>query len=174
MARDGTPYRGVLYAGLMLADAGPMVLEFNARFGDPEAQVLMPLLEGQLADALLGTAVGDRSAMEGSLALAAASAVGVVLASEGYPEAPLTGRRLEGADPASADNGGPRLCFHAATATSERGGYVATGGRVATFVGIGKDLETAAATAYAGIADAALEGGHYRSDIGAVEVAAGA
>ncbi|MDP9269392.1 MAG: phosphoribosylamine--glycine ligase, partial [Chloroflexota bacterium] len=65
MARDGIPYRGVLYAGLMLTDAGPMVLEFNARFGDPEAQVLLPLLDGDLAGALLGVATGDRAAMEG-------------------------------------------------------------------------------------------------------------
>jgi phosphoribosylamine--glycine ligase len=174
MSRDGTPYRGVLYAGLMVTTDGPMVLEFNARFGDPEAQVLLPLLEGQLAEALLGTAIGDRSAMEGSLVLAAASAVGVVLASEGYPEAALTGRSLRGAEPASADSGGPLLCFHAATAGTTGGEYVATGGRVATFVGIGKDLETAAATAYAGIASASLEGGHHRSDIAAVELAAGA
>ena len=67
MARDGTPYRGVLYAGLMLTDDGPMVLEFNARFGDPEAQVLLPLLDGELSAALLGTAIGDRALMEGSL-----------------------------------------------------------------------------------------------------------
>ena len=66
MARDGTPYRGVLYAGLMLTDDGPMVLEFNARFGDPEAQVLLPLLEGELSAALLGTAIGDRALMEES------------------------------------------------------------------------------------------------------------
>ena len=173
MARDGIPYRGVLYAGLMVTADGPMVLEFNARFGDPEAQVLLPLLEGGLADALLGTALGDRAAMESSLTLAAASAVGVVLASEGYPDDPQTGRRLAGADPASIVDGGPMLCFHAATAGVE-GEYVTTGGRVATFVGLGTDLEAAAARAYAGIADAALEGGHYRSDIAAAEVAAGA
>ena len=67
MSRDGTPYRGVLYAGLMLTDDGPMVLEFNARFGDPEAQVLLPLLDGELSAALLGTAIGDRALMEGSV-----------------------------------------------------------------------------------------------------------
>ena len=71
MTRDGTPYRGVLYAGLMLTEAGPMVLEFNARFGDPEAQVLLPLLDGDLATALLGVATGDRGAMEGSLSMRA-------------------------------------------------------------------------------------------------------
>ena len=85
MARDGMPYRGVLYAGLMLTDAGPMVLEFNARFGDPEAQVLLPMLDGDLAGALLGVAIGDRGAIEGSLGLRSGAAVGVVIAAEGSP-----------------------------------------------------------------------------------------
>ena len=66
----GIPYRGVLYAGLMLTDEGPMVLEFNARFGDPEAQVLLPMLDGELARALLGTATADRALMEGSVGAA--------------------------------------------------------------------------------------------------------
>ena len=86
MARDGSPYRGVLYAGLMLTDDGPMVLEFNARFGDPEAQVLLPMLDGDLAAALLGCAAGDRGLMEGSVGLRGGAAVGVVIAAEGYPE----------------------------------------------------------------------------------------
>ncbi len=85
MARDGIPYRGVLYAGLMLTTHGPMVLEFNARFGDPEAQVVLPLLDGELASALLGAARGERGLMEGSLALRSGAAVGVVLASRGLP-----------------------------------------------------------------------------------------
>jgi phosphoribosylamine--glycine ligase len=169
MARDGTPYRGVLYAGLMLTDAGPMVLEFNARFGDPEAQVLMPLVEGDLAAALRGTAVGDRSAME-SLSIAAdRAAVGIVLASEGYPDAPLTERQLRGAEPAAAGDDGPQLCFHAGT---RRGGdgHVSTGGRVATLVGIGPDHVVARERATAAVGDAELEGGQHRSDIG-LEVA---
>ena len=91
LARDGTPYRGVLYAGLMLTAQGPMVLEFNARFGDPEAQVLLPLLDGELANALLGVARGERGLMEGSLAPRPGAAVGVVLASDGYPDAPSAG-----------------------------------------------------------------------------------
>ena len=102
MSRDGTPYRGVLYAGLMLTDDGPMVLEFNARFGDPEAQVLLPLLDGELSAALLGTAIGDRALMEGSVRPSDGAAVGVVVVSEGYPDAPVTGRRLEGAEPSAA------------------------------------------------------------------------
>lgn len=166
MARDGTPYRGVLYAGLMVTADGPMVLEFNARFGDPEAQVLLPLLEGDLAGALFGAATGDRSAMEDQLGLGSGAAVGVVLASEGYPDRPETGRVLRGAEPSSADDGGARLCFHAGTRAVD-GGFVASGGRVATFVGMGADLAAARRDAYASLAEAELQGGQHRSDIAA-------
>jgi phosphoribosylamine--glycine ligase len=170
MSRDGVPYRGVLYAGLMVTGHGPMVLEFNARFGDPEAQVLMPLLDGDLAGAMLATAAGDRSAMEGSVGMRpAAAAVGVVLASQGYPDAPIAGRPLAGADPAGPDDGGPLLCFHAGTRGGD-GGLVTAGGRVTTYVGIGGDHEEARTRAYAAIAEAELEGGQHRSDVG-LEVA---
>ncbi|HEX2194956.1 MAG TPA: phosphoribosylamine--glycine ligase [Candidatus Limnocylindria bacterium] len=166
MARDGTPYRGVLYAGLMLTAAGPMVLEFNARFGDPEAQVLMPLLDGDLAAALYGVATGDRAAMDGSVATGDRVAVGVVLASEGYPDAPVGGRPLLGADPSTPDDAGPVLCFHAG-ARSGRAGLETSGGRVVTFVGIGSDHDVARARAYEALDGATLAGGQYRSDIGA-------
>jgi phosphoribosylamine--glycine ligase len=166
MARDGTPYRGVLYAGLMLTEAGPMVLEFNARFGDPEAQVLLPLLEGDLAAALRGTAAVDRAAME-SVALATdRAAVGIVLAAEGYPEAPLTERPLRGVDPSAPGDDGPQLCFHAGTRRAGDG-HVSTGGRVVTFVGIGPDHAVARERAMAGVTAAGLEGGQHRSDVGA-------
>jgi len=167
MARDGTPYRGVLYAGLMLTDSGPMVLEFNARFGDPEAQVLLPVLDGDLAAALHGTAAGDRGAMEDAVALARdRAAVGVVLASEAYPDAPLTGRPLRGADPAAPADAGPQLCFHAGTRRAGDG-HETAGGRVATFVGIGPEHATARGYAYAALAGAELEGGLQRIDIAA-------
>ncbi len=164
MARDGAPYRGVLYAGLMLTDAGPMVLEFNARFGDPEAQVLLPLLDGDLAGALRGTAAGDRAAME-SVALATdRAAVGIVLAAEGYPDAPISGRPLRGADPAAAGDEGPQLCFHAGTRRAGDG-HVSTGGRVVTFVGTGSDHAAGREQAMAAVTAAELEGGQHRSDI---------
>jgi phosphoribosylamine--glycine ligase len=168
MARDGVPYRGVLYAGLMVTDSGPMVLEFNVRFGDPEAQVLLPLLDGELAAALLGVALGDRGAMEGSLATGAGAAVGVVIAAAGYPEAPLGGARLEGAEPSGPDDGGPLLRFHAGTRRTAVG-YEAAGGRVATMVGLGSDLSAARAEAYRGVSGAALPGGQHRTDIAARE-----
>jgi phosphoribosylamine---glycine ligase len=168
MARDGTPYRGVLYAGLMLTEAGPMVLEFNARFGDPEAQVLLPLLDGELAGALLATATGDRGAMHGSLGMRRGAAVAVVVASEGYPDGPVTGRPLLGADPSAASDGGPLLCFHAGTRAAA-GGYASAGGRVASFVGLGDTLPAARDEAYRGVAGCSLEGAQYRSDIAAAD-----
>jgi phosphoribosylamine--glycine ligase len=170
MARDSTPYRGVLYAGLMLTDAGPMVLEFNARFGDPEAQILLPLLDGELASALRGVALGDRGAMEGSLAMGGGTAVGVVIAAGGYPEAPVAGATLEGAEPSGPDDAGPLLRFHAGTRPSPRGGYEASGGRVVTMVGMGADLASAREVAYGGVAAVSLEGGQHRTDIAQREV----
>jgi phosphoribosylamine--glycine ligase len=164
MARDGFPYAGILYAGLMLTADGPMVLEFNARFGDPEAQVLLPMLDGDLAPALLGVATGNRSLMEGSLAVRAGSAVGVVIASEGYPDAPVTGRRIDGAEPASASDDGGRLIFHAGTRRVAEG-YESTGGRVLTVVGRGADQATARANAYAAVEEIRLDGGQFRGDI---------
>ena len=166
MARDGFPYAGVLYAGLILTAEGPMVLEFNARFGDPEAQVLLPMLDGDLAPALLGVATGDRGRMEGSLGVRAGAAVGVVVASEGYPEAPIVGRPISGADPASTGDDGAALVFHAGTRRSATGPE-STGGRVLTVVGRGTDHATARERAYAAIADVGLEGGRYRTDIAA-------
>ena len=164
MARDGFPYAGVLYAGLMLTADGPMVLEFNARLGDPEAQVLLPMLDGDLAPALLGVALGNRGLMEGSLGARPGAAVGVVIASEGYPDAPITGRRLEGPDPASAADDGDRLVFHAGT-RRVADGYESIGGRVVTIVGRGADHAAARADAYAAVAEVRLDGGRYRSDI---------
>jgi phosphoribosylamine--glycine ligase len=171
MARDGFPYRGVLYAGLMLTDDGPMVLEFNARFGDPEAQVLLPMLDGDLAGALLGCAVGDRGLMEGSVALRGGAAVGVVVAAEGYPDAPIAGRIVEGAEPSSPADDGELLCFHAGTARRSDGRYETTGGRVLAMVGRGTTLEGARDAAYRGVANVALDGGRYRGDIASRELA---
>jgi len=165
MARDGTPYRGVLYAGLMLTEDGPMVLEFNARFGDPEAQVLLPLIDGDLSQVLLGAATGDRAAMEGAVALNHQAAVGVVIAAEGYPSEPVRGRQLGGADPSSVADGGPLLCFHGGTRRAADGSYLSEGGRVVTFVGIGADLASARESAYRGVEGCQLEGGQHRTDI---------
>lgn len=169
MARDGAPYRGVLYAGLMLTDAGAMVLEFNVRFGDPEAQVLLPMLGGNLASALLGVATADRVLTEGSLAPLPGAAVGVVVAAEGYPHAPVRGRRLGGAEPSGPGDDGDLLCFHAGTQRAPDA-WESTGGRVLTFVGRGPDLATARETAYRGVDGCELQGAQVRTDIALREV----
>jgi phosphoribosylamine--glycine ligase len=171
MARDGIPYRGVLYAGLMLTDAGPMVLEFNARFGDPEAQVLLPMLDGDLTAALLGAATGDRGLMEESVAPRDGAALGVVVASEGYPDRPAVGRPLGGAEPSGPGDDGPILCFHGGTRRRVQGGYETTGGRAVTFVGRGNDLAAARAAAHRGVAGSELSGAQHRTDIGLRELA---
>ena len=172
MERDGWPYRGVLYAGLMLTDDGAIVLEFNVRFGDPEAQVLLPMLDGELSQALLGAATADRGLMEGSVAPRSGAAVGVVIASAGYPEAPVTGGALTGAEPSSAGDDGDVLVFHAGSRRTG-GGYEATGGRVATVVGRGVDHATAREAAYRGVAEVDLEGSQHRTDIAARELEVG-
>ncbi len=170
MARDGFPYRGVLYAGLMLTGDGPAVIEFNARFGDPEAQVLLPMLDGDLAAALLGTATGDRSLMEDSVGLRGGAAVGVVIASQGYPDAPAVGRTVSGADPASVDDDGDVLVFHAGTQRQADGGYRSTGGRVLTVVGRGADLAAARMAAYGAVSGVGLDGAQIRDDIAVREL----
>ena len=172
MARDGFPYRGVLYAGLMLTADGPMVLEFNARFGDPEAQVILPMLDGELSSALLGCATGDRSLMEDSLRRRPGAAVGVVIASEGYPHEPVLGRRLGGAEPSTPADDGDLLCFHAGTRRAADGTWETAGGRVVTFVGRGDAIESARDAAYRGAGEVSLDGGRYRLDIAERELAA--
>jgi phosphoribosylamine---glycine ligase len=164
MARDGYPYRGVLYAGLMITSNGPMVLEFNARFGDPEAQVLLPMLAGEPSRALLGAAVADRGLMEDAVAQRPGAAVGVVIASDGYPDAPRTGREVRGIDPAAATDDGPILVFHAGTRRST-GEWETTGGRVATVVGLGADLAEARDAAYRAVDAVELEGAQHRGDV---------
>jgi phosphoribosylamine---glycine ligase len=172
MTRDETPYRGVLYAGLMVTADGPTVLEFNARFGDPEAQVLLPLLDGELAAALLGTARGERGLIEGSVSLADGAAVGVVVAAPGYPDAPETGLPVTGVDPAGPADDGSLLCVHAATRRGPDGAYQTAGGRVVTFVGRGPSLADAREAAYAGVDASDLERAQVRSDIAARELEA--
>jgi phosphoribosylamine---glycine ligase len=168
MAAEGAPFTGVLYAGLMLTAAGPKLVEFNARFGDPECQVLMARFEGDLAALLLACARGDvRAAPPWSLARRAAALV--VLAAQGYPDAPLTGSVIRGLPGAAQVPDG--LVFHAGTRRDGDGTVRAAGGRVLNAVGVGADLPAALAAAY-GVASAVdWPGGFYRSDIGWRELA---
>ncbi len=154
-------YRGFLYVGLMLTPEGPKVIEFNVRFGDPEAQVLLPLIEGRFAATLLDAAEGHLGA--GSLRASGGAAVGVVLASAGYPGAPSTGAVIHGLGDVSADDA---TVFHAGTATRE-GDTVTAGGRVMTVVGRGATHAEAMTRAYAAVSAIHFDGMQFRRDIGA-------
>ncbi len=166
MCAEGHPYRGILFAGLMLTRHGPKVLEFNCRLGDPEAQVILPLLSGNLVDAF--TALREGRLGSDALARTNGAAVGVVLASRGYPQAPESGDDIVGLESAADD----ALIFHAGTA--ERDGRIASaGGRVLTVVGRGTDLAGARARAYRAVERIRFAGMQYRRDIGAA-VAGGA
>lgn len=163
---EGTPFIGLLYAGLILTPAGVRVIEFNARFGDPETQVVLPRLRTPLSRLLLAAASGhleDEPMPEFSDDVA----ITVVLASEGYPEAPQTGRLIEGLAEAAAVEG--VTLVHAATGAPDApgGSLVATGGRVLNVVATGPDFADARARAYEAIGRIALDGAHYRHDIAA-------
>jgi phosphoribosylamine--glycine ligase len=160
---EGTPFIGLLYAGLILTEHGIKVIEFNARFGDPETQVVLARLVTPLSSLLMAAASGHLED-EPAPAFAEAAAVTVVLASEGYPEAPVTGRPITGLD-AAADVEGVHLA-HAATA--ERDGIlVATGGRVLNVVALGNTFFEARERAYRALGEISLEGSHHRTDIAA-------
>ncbi|WP_026372731.1 phosphoribosylamine--glycine ligase [Agrococcus lahaulensis] len=163
MAEAGTPFRGLLYCGLIVTDAGVRVIEFNARFGDPETQVVLPRIESGFADALLAAANGSLASVA-PLSWRDSAAVAVVLASEGYPGDPITGRPIHGVDEAEQLEGVRVL--HAATGAGEQG-LTATGGRVLNVVGTGATIAEARERAYAGLAAISLEGGQARTDIGA-------
>lgn len=160
---EGTPFIGLLYAGLILTDAGVKVIEFNARFGDPETQVVLPRLVDPLSQLLLSAASGHLED-ERRPVFSDRAAVTVVLASEGYPAAPQTGREITGTD-AAASVDGVHLA-HAATAEVD-GALVATGGRVLNVVAVGDSFADARTAVYAALEQIGLEGGQYRRDIAA-------
>ena len=158
MSEKGTPYKGVLYVGLMLTDEGPKVIEFNARFGDPETQVVLPLLENDLLDVF--EAVVDGRLADVELKWKDQAAVCVILASEGYPGAYRKGDEIEGLDKLPEGS----VAFHAGTVRKE-GQLVTNGGRVLGITGLGPDLASAKATAYQGVGAVRFAGKHYRKDI---------
>ena len=159
---EGHAYRGFLYAGLMLTCDGPKVIEFNVRFGDPEAQVVIPMIDGPLAPALAAAAEGNVGGR--AVSFRPEKHVGVVLASGGYPGSVRTGFPISGLDDAAALR--DVLIFHAGTAAGPAGQVVTAGGRVLTVVGRGADYEDAIARAYAGVETISFEGMQYRKDIG--------
>lgn len=167
MDAEGTPFIGLLYAGLILTADGIKVIEFNARFGDPETQVVLPRLRQPLSQLLLAAASGNLEDFE-PIDFAPDAAVTVVLASEGYPVKPITGRVLRGLDAVAALAGAH--VAHAATALSDDGELLATGGRVLNVVGTGASIAEARERAYEALALIELEGGQSRSDIAAKRV----
>ncbi len=161
MRLDGHEFRGFLYAGLMMTCAGPKVIEFNVRFGDPEAQVVIPLFAGDLAPRL--AAAADGALDDRPLAFRPERHVGVVLASRGYPASGPMGVPISGLEAASHVD--DVLVFHAGTA--QQGNQIVTaGGRVLTVVGRGASYEDAITRAYAGVAKISFDGMHYRRDVG--------
>jgi phosphoribosylamine--glycine ligase len=161
MAARGTPYVGVLYAGLMLTRNGPQVLEFNCRFGDPETQVILPLLETPLDQVLLACVAGRLGQVE--LRWRPGACATVVLASPGYPGAYPKGLPIDGLE--AARDMDQLMVFHAGTAgPADR--PVTSGGRVLAVSGLGQDMRSALARAYTGVERIAFEGMHYRRDIG--------
>ncbi len=162
MRRQGAAFVGVLYVGLALTSRGPRVIEFNARFGDPEAQVLLARLVTPLGGLLLAAATGRLEGV-GPLRWRREHAVGVVVASAGYPDAPRTGDRVDGIEDVAAVPGA--YVVHAATADGPEGSVVSAGGRVLTVVALGEDLHQARERAYRGVDRIRLAGGHHRTDI---------
>jgi phosphoribosylamine--glycine ligase len=161
MQQEGTPYRGFLYVGLMLTSAGPKVIEFNVRFGDPEAQVVLPMLDEDLSPLLAAAAAGDLASRPARFRQE--PHVAVVLAAAGYPEKPRTGDVIAGVDTAVAEPGA--LVFHAGTAQRDRD-LVTSGGRVLSVVGRGATHDEATRIAYRAASHITFDGMQFRRDIG--------
>jgi phosphoribosylamine--glycine ligase len=167
MRDEGHPFRGFLYVGLMLTAAGPKVVEFNVRFGDPEAQVILPMLDEDLPGLLMAAATGSLTSR--AARIRNERLVGVVVASAGYPESSDSGRVINGLSDAAAVP--DAVVFHAGTAA--RGTDVVTaGGRVLTVVGRGPTYEDAIDVAYRAVGAIRFEGMQFRTDIGRKALAA--
>jgi len=165
MAKAGMPYKGVLYAGLMIVDGEPVVLELNARFGDPETQVILPLLKTDLVDILLAVIQGklDQLTIEWN----SEACVGVVMSSGGYPKSYKTGFPIQGIDNVDKDV----LVFHAGTKLGNNGIIYTDGGRVLTLAGKGETMAEAREKVYRNIPNICFEGCYYRKDIALREIA---
>jgi phosphoribosylamine--glycine ligase len=161
MAAEGAPFAGVLFAGLMITPEGPRLVEFNARFGDPECQTLMLRLKSDIVPYLHAAATGDLAAMPPPTWRDDA-AICVVLAANGYPDQPETGTVIAGAE---ADFGEDVVVFHAGVSRDAEGRLVAAGGRVLNVCARGATVDAARAKAYAAIAEIDWRGGFYRTDI---------
>jgi phosphoribosylamine--glycine ligase len=163
MARRGTPYVGVLYAGLMLTPSGPRVLEFNCRFGDPETEAILPLLETDLFEICM--ACTEQQLGKLNVRWRPGACVTVILAAPGYPDKYPKGLPITGVE--NADARDEVVVFHAGT-TRNKGQLVSFGGRVLAVSATGGDLDAALRRAYAAVEDIEFEGMHYRHDIGQI------
>jgi phosphoribosylamine--glycine ligase len=170
LARRGTPFRGALYAGLILTADGPVLLECNARFGDPETQVILPRLAAPLGPLLLAAARGRLAdaarplgITDGRLPTIPVATLGIVLAAAGYPDEPRYGDAIEGLHATRAVGA---LVFHGGTSRDEDGGYRTAGGRILTVVGRGTDLAAARIQAEAAADVVSFDGLQRRHDIG--------
>ncbi len=159
MHEEGRPYKGVLYGGLMITNNGPKVLEFNARFGDPEAQVTLPRLKTDLVDIML--AIDNNELDKTKIEWSEDACVGVVMASGGYPGSYRTGFPIAGLNEVDKDI----LVFHAGTKMGAAGEVLTSGGRVLTVVATGRTIAEARDKVYANISKINFEGCHYRKDI---------
>lgn len=161
MNRRGTPFVGLLFAGLAITSRGVCVIEFNARFGDPETQVVLARLNSSLSELLLAAATGNLSSLA-ELEWKPESAVTVVMAAGGYPESPALGAVISGIE-SLQDNG--TLVYHAGTKLNDAGDLLVNGGRVLSVTALGSDLAVARSQAYAGVERIRFDGEHHRSDI---------
>jgi phosphoribosylamine--glycine ligase len=161
MNRRGTPFVGLLFAGLAVTSRGVRVIEFNARFGDPETQVVLARLNSSLSELLMAAASGKLSSLP-ELQWKPESAVTVVMAAKGYPDSPVSGAVISGIDQAQ-DQGS--LVYHAGTKINEAGELLVNGGRVLSVTALGSDLAVARTQAYAGVERIRFDGEHHRSDI---------
>ena len=161
MHDEGTPYRGVLYVGLMLTETGPHVIEFNCRFGDPEAQVILPRLRTDIVSAMLATIIHSLGHFD--MRWDSRHAVTVVMANQGYPGTYDKGSAIK--NMAAADNQNDQFVFHAGTALDANGQVTAVGGRVLAVTGLGDTAEAARAKAYDAVAQIDWPEGFYRRDI---------
>jgi phosphoribosylamine--glycine ligase len=165
MAKEGMPYKGVLYAGLMIVDGEHVVLELNARFGDPETQVILPLLKTDLVDILLAVIQGKLEQL--TIEWNSKACVGVVMSSAGYPGSYKTGFPIQGMDNMDKDV----LVFHAGTKLGNDGIIYTDGGRVLTVASTGKDMAEAREKVYRNIPNIYFEGCYHRKDIALREIA---
>ena len=161
MARRGIPFSGLLYAGLALTSGGVRVVEFNARFGDPETQPLLARLETPLGGLLYAATTGDLAAHP-ELEWGRGAAVAVVLAAAGYPGTPTTGGLITGLEQATRNGS---MVIQAGTAVDPHGNLISAGGRVLAVVGLGEDIDAARSRAYQSIKEIRLDGSFYRRDI---------